>query len=787
MLNSHLSRRDVLGGSAKAALLATAASLPFLRAEALAQGKSAPVPLDRVDLLPSPFLRAVEANLDYLLRLEPDRLLHNFRLYAGLEPKAPIYGGWEDDTIAGHTLGHYLTALSLMHAQTGNEECRERARYIVGELQACQEAGGDGYVAGFTRKAEDGEIESGRRVFEEIAEGDIRPAKFYINGSWAPLYNWHKLFAGLHHADRLLGDERAVAVAEGLAGYLEGIFSQITDAQMQEVLSCEHGGINESLADLHARTGDPRWLRLSERLYHRAVLDPLAHRRDELSHLHANTQIPKLIGLARLHQITGKQRYDTASSFFWDTVTAHRTYVIGGNADREYFQESNSISHYITEETCESCNTYNMLKLTRELYKKRPSAAYFDYYERGHFNHILAQHRPEDGMFAYMVPLMAGAHRSFSEPFDSFWCCVGTGMESHAKHGDSIYWASQDRLHVNLYIPSVAQWPERAAKISTRTGYPYEGEVKIRLDELPETERFDIALRIPAWAEDAAVSVNGQRERLSRNAAGYAVLTRQWRAGDEIVLDLPMRLRLEATPDDPKTVAVLYGPLVLAADLGPDSSEYALPAPAFVTDDPLSGFSPIEGRPGRFRTAGVAEPFDLEFAPFYEMHDRSTAVYFSAYSPAEWEDARAAFDAERAALAALDARSVDLVVLGDPESEEAHGLESDISYAVEYRKRPGRDARTGGFFAFDMEVGEGPHILQATYWGGERERAFAILVDGEEIARQTLQGEKSGEWIERRYRIPAELTRGKDKVRIRFEPETGHTAGPAFGCRLLPA
>lgn len=786
MWNEFLSRRALLAGAAQTATLAAlAACVGPGRRSASAAGPVSPFPLSSVRLRPSPFLTAVEANRRYLHSLDPDRLLHNFRLQAGLQPKGAVYGGWESETIAGHTLGHYLSACALMHAQIGDAVCRERAHYIVDELAACQAAHGDGYVAGFTRRAQSGAIEPGRAVFDEISRGDIRPSKFYLNGSWAPLYNWHKLFAGLLDADLHCGVTKAISVATGLAGYLERVFAPLDVAQVQAVLSCEHGGINESLAELYARTGEKRWLALAERLYHRAVLDPLAERRDELAHLHANTQIPKLIGLARLYQLTRRPAYATASRFFWETVTANHTYVIGGHGDREYFQEPRSISRYITEQTCESCNTYNMMKLTRLLYQDRPYAAYFDFYERCHFNHILAQQRPSDGMFAYMVPLMSGAHREFSTPFDSFWCCVGTGMESHAKHGDSIYWRDEETLFVNLFIPSELQWAERGVRLILDTDYPFSGLVRLSLEESPRERPFSIALRIPAWAASPALRVNGRALPVHTNENGYAVIRRAWSRGDVVELSLPMTLRLESTPDDADTVAVLRGPLVLAADLGPTEAAFDGPVPALVAQDVLGAFRAERESAAIFRTEGAGRPQDMLFRPFFEQYDRRTAVYFKRYTPAQWEAAQAVFSAERARLAALDARSTDLIRLGDLEDERRHRLESQFSYAVVYRNRKGRDARSGGFFAFDLAVGDGPVALHATYWGGERERTFRILVDDVAIATQRLEGEQPGRFIEVVYDIPPSLTASKSSIRVRFEPETGRTAGPVFGCRLV--
>ena len=777
------SRRRLLAGAALASLALGCA--PRALRTAAARGPVRPLPLADVRLTPSIYQDAVEANRAYLLRLEPDRLLHAYRLQAGLEPKGEAYGGWERETIAGHSLGHYLSACSLMHAQTGDAECRRRARYIVEELAACQHAAGDGFVAGFTRRTDDGRIEPGRRVFEEIARGDIRSARFYLNGSWAPFYNWHKLLAGLLEANRHCGSSQALEVAAGIAGYIERALAPLDEPQTQSVLATEFGGMSEALAELHARSGEARWLALARRFHHHAVLDPLMAGRDELAHLHANTQIPKLIGLAALHEIEGLPGQRRAARFFWRAVTAGRSYVIGGNSDRENFQEPGSISRYITEQTCESCNTYNMLKLTRRLYALEPEAAYFDYYERAHLNHILAHQRPADGMFAYMIPLMSGSAREFSEPFDSFWCCVGTGMESQAKHGDSAWWQDDTTLYVNLFVPSELHWREREARIVLETGYPYGDRIRLRLDSIGGERRFAVSLRVPAWCTAPSLQVNGRPWRQGESKPGYLTADRQWRKGDRVELHLPMTLRFESTPDDAGLVALLHGPLVLAADLGPAASSFEGPDPALVGEDPLGAIEATDLARAEFRSVGIGRPDDLRFAPFYRQYDRRTAVYFRRFTPADWQAALALRAAERQHQAELDARSVDIVRLGDAADEERHELQSDISYAVSYRRRPGRDARTGGYFEFDAAVRDEPLVLRATYWGGERDRFFHIEIDGRRVATVRLQGEHPGEFIERDYALPAALFDGKSGVRLRFQPEPGFTAGPVFGCRIL--
>ncbi|HEX3950630.1 MAG TPA: glycoside hydrolase family 127 protein [Steroidobacteraceae bacterium] len=776
-----LNRRRLLQGSASAALLLAAHPAP---ASSASSESAKPVPLSAVRLLPSPYLTAVTANLAYLHRLEPDRLLHNFRSQAGLTPKGAVYAGWESDTIAGHTLGHYLSALALMHAQTGDAECERRVTYIVDDLTLCQAQSADGFVAGFTRRRGD-IVEPGRVIFDEVRRGDIRTRSFDLNGSWVPLYSWHKLMAGLLEAHRHCGNTAAIQVAERLGAYIGGVFDVLNDAQIQKMLDCEHGGLNESFAELYGRTGNRRWLALSETIYHRKILEPLSRGEDCLADIHANTQIPKLIGLARLHELTGESRHIKAAGFFWETVTRDYSYVIGGNADREYFQARRSISRHITEQTCESCNSYNMMKLARYLYADKPSSRYFDHYERTHLNHILAQHHPQTGMFAYMVPLMSGSHREFSTPFDDFWCCVGTGMESHSKHGDSIYWTRGNDVIVNLYVPSALSLTQRKFGLRLETQYPFADEIVLTVTQNAGTALSAISLRIPAWCENPSVHVNGHGSKARVND-GYLRLRRAWKEGDVIRLMLPRELRIEPTPDDPNTVALLLGPLVLAGDLGPASEHWDGPAPVLVGADLPRGFAPA-AEAAVYRSQGVVRPADLTLRPFTFQHDNNTAVYFRRLTEAAWQQEQVELKAEQARLRDLDAHSADVVRLGDGSAEREHHLESKISYPVVYRGRTGRDARTGGFFECTVKTLPGPLTLQATYWGEERDRRFTILADGVALASEQLNGGGPSEFFERDYAIPQALTQDKSVLRIRFEPERGFSAGPAFGLRLYAA
>lgn len=432
-----------------------------------------------------------------------------------------------------------------------------------------------------------------------------------------------------------------------------------------------------------------------------------------------------------------------------------------------------------------------MLKLTRHLFAWQPDGRLFDYYERTHLNHILAQQHPQTGMFTYMTPLMAGAAREFSDPTDSFWCCVGTGMESHAKHGDSIFWEGAGTLLVNLYIPATARWKARGAAVALRSTYPFEGaseaRVELMFNELAEPGTFSVALRVPGWASWSRLSVNSRPVKATREA-GYAIVTRRWRKGDTLVLELPLDLRVEATADDPDTIAIMRGPLVLAADLGARDTKFDGVAPALVGSDVLSTLETRAGPQARFEVPqGVARPGNLQFTAFYAQYDRRSAVYFKRFTEAGWAREEAAYMAEQARERDLAARSVDVMHLGEMQPERDHGLSSENSWPVAYRGRNGRDARSGGYFEFMMKVRPRPLKLQAVYWGEERGSDFDILIDGTLLAHQLLNAEHAGPFFDVEYAIPEAMTRGKSSVHVRFEPRPGKRAGPVFGVRMLIA
>lgn len=791
MISHPFGRRHLIGHTAAgtAAFLASRPGRAASRAPQDIRVIARPLPLADVRLLPSPWLEAVESNRHYLLSLDPDRLLHNFRKLAGLAPKGALYGGWENDTISGHTLGHYLSALSLMHAQTGDTECHRRVQYIVDELATVQARQGDGYVAGFTRKGADGTIEDGKLIFAEIERGDIRSGGFDLNGAWSPLYNVHKTFAGLLDAEKYCGAQHAIAIAEQFAAFFETLYARLSDSQLQQVLACEYGGLNESFADLAARTGKDRWLALARRTYDRQVLDPLGAQEDDLPQHHANTQIPKLIGMARIAEVGKDPREGVAPRFFWDRVVHHHSFVIGGNADREYFFGPDMTSQHLTEQTCEHCNSYNMLKLTRHIYGWNPDAAYFDYYERTHLNHILAAHDPSTGMFTYMTPMLTAGVRDWSSPTEDFWCCVGTGMESHARHGESIWWETDDTLFLNLYIPSRLQWHRHKAALDLKTRYPYEGEVALAIAESVQPFSCKIALRVPGWVSgDVPVSLNGNPVRTTR-MGGYLVLDRTWTRGDVLTWRLPMTLRTESPVEDKRYVTLAHGPMLLAADLAPAEGAYNAVDPALVSSDLLADFRPVPGREATYITTRAGRPGRLTFVPFYAQYRRRSALYLQCFSADEWATQEARFKAEQTRTRDITARTVDVVHLGEMQPEHDHGLTAKESWPVVYRNRNGRDIRRGGFITFSFKVKPGPLMLQTTFWEQDiaRSKGMRVLIDGQLLAEGKVSRPADRGFVDYVIMVPKKLTLHKKTITVRFESGAVRTTGPLFGVRLIAA
>jgi len=747
-----------------------------------------PLPLSAVRLTGGPLKQAQDLDADYLLKLEPDRMMAYYRKRAGLEPKAEGYTGWDGDgrNLTGHIAGHYLSAVSLMYAATGDSRFKERADYIVREMKEVQDKHGDGYL---------GALANGKEQFIEVSKGNIRSASFDLNGLWSPWYVLHKTYAGLRDAYRYTGNRAALEVEIRYADWAEGILSKLDDAQLQKMLNTEFGGMNEVMADLYADTGDKRWLDLSHRFDHRAALEPLARGQDILPGLHGNTQVPKIQGHLARYAYTGDKSDGAAARFFWDSVVNHHSFATGGHGKDEYFGPPDILSDRIDGRTAETCNVYNMIKMTRKLFALQPDIKYAEFHERALFNHILASIDPADGRTCYMVPVGRGVQHEYQRMFQSFTCCVGSGMESHALHGDGLYYESGDKLWVNLYAPSTARWEAAGVDLTMETNLP-EGESATLKLTLKTPKQFTLALRRPSWAGTGFdVKVNGQMAPALTGPGSYIELKRRWKSGDTISVTLPKTLRLEPAPDNARVAAVLWGPLAMAGDLGPERERGArqVNVPALVAAErPLTDWlKPVPGKPGNFRSDGVGREQDVELMPFYRLHRRVYSVYWDLFTPAEWEKKAAEIAAEQERRRKREAATVSFAQPGETQRERDFNQQGEETTPGAAAGRRGRSAKK--WFSFDMPVdAERPMALIVTYHGEERQtRTFEILVDGSRVGEQTIERHRPGSptknFFDVEYAIPADLTRGKQKVTVRFQATGGNETATVFGIRIIRA
>jgi DUF1680 family protein len=741
-----------------------------------------PFSLTDVKLLDGPFLRATKLDAIILLGYEPDRLLSKFYSEAGLKPKADHYSGWENETIAGHSLGHYLSACSMMYQTTGDSRFLDRVNYIVSELKYLQDKDGRGYIGAFP---------NGKKILEtEIAKGDIRSQVFDLNGIWVPFYTEHKMMAGLRDAYRLCNNLTALEVEKRFADWLDTIVSPLNDEQIQIMLRCEHGGISETLADLYADTKDEKYLRISKIFYHKAILDPLKNATDILPGKHCNTNIPKLIALSKLYELTGDTSYRKAAEFFWMTVVSHHSYVTGGNGNDEYFGPADKLRNRLGEGTTETCNVYNMLKLSEHLFQWDASAQVADFYERALLNHILSSQNPETGKVTYNLSLEMGGFKDFQDPF-SFTCCVGSGMENHSKYGKNIFYHNNNELYVFQLIASVLTWKDKGIILTQKTSFPEEQGSSFEL-KCEKPVRFALQIRYPSWAKNGIeIKVNGVSVRVASEPGSFVPVERTWNTGDIVEVHIPFSLRLESMPDDSNRVAVMYGPLILAGDLGPvkDSvSRDAMYVPVMMTNkrDPVEWIKPVEGKPNTFITLNTGRPHDVELKPFYSTYDRRYSIYWDLFNEREWEDRKAEYKTEQERNQRLKESEIDFVQPGEMQPERNHNFKGEKSSAYSYKERACRDSR-GGWFSFDLKTLPGSNAAMVVdYWGGfPGAKTFDIFVNDKFIATENISNKKDGQFISVQYDIPEEYLKNRSKITVKFQAQTGNMAGPVFGVRTI--
>ncbi len=700
-------------------------------------------PISSVRLGDSQFLKNQQADIHYLLGLDADRLLAPYLKGAGLTPKAENYTNWENTGLDGHIGGHYLSALSYMYAATGNKEVEARMDYFLSELRRCQEASGDGYLSG---------VPNPKQIWGELARGDIRANSFGLNDRWVPLYNIHKIYAGLRDAYLIAGRKEAREMLVKLTDWMIREVSQLSDEQIQQMLISEQGGLNETFADVYGITGDQKYLRLAHQFSDQRMLQPLLKGEDNLTGKHANTQIPKVIGYKRIADLEGLDDWDRAARFFWDVVIGQRSVSIGGNSLREHFNPTDDFSGLLaSEQGPESCNTYNMLRLTKMLYQTSADKSYIDYYERALYNHILSIFNPVQGGFVYFTPMRSGHYRVYSQPQTSMWCCVGTGIENPARYGEMIYAHEGSDLLVNLFIPSTLTWNDLTVIQENR--FPQEPSTKLTL-KMKKAQKFALKIRVPKWAEGMKATVNGETvDRTERG--GYLVIERKWQDGDRIHVDIPMHLTAETTPDKKAQYSFLYGPIVLAAKTGTDRQDgmYAddsrgghiangpkipltqMPAIIGSANEILTHLAPVDGKPLNFKLSGLTIPsFEgMTLQPFYQLYECRYQIYFPLYTQQEWTARQQEMAAEEQARMALEAQTVDKVFCGEQQSESDHFFTSNQSWNGSDEGIHWRRAR--GAFEYKMKV-SGAKTLRLKGFA-ERDR-IVVSIAGKPIGTVNL-------------------------------------------------
>jgi DUF1680 family protein len=760
-------------------------------------------PISDVTLLDGPFKHARDLNIEVLLQYDVDRLLAPYRKVAGMPEKAESYPNWEG--LDGHVAGHYLSAMAMNHAATGNDECKKRMEYMLSELKEIQKTNainnsewGIGYVGGFPNS---------QNLWTAFKKGDF---SIYLS-AWAPFYNLHKMYAGLRDAGLYSDNEEAKTLFLNFCDWGISITSNLSDDQMQEMLNMEHGGMNEMFADAYQITGDEKYLITAKRYSHKKFLDPLSKGIDNLDNKHANTQIPKFVGFARIAEISKAEKYEKASRFSWETITENRSLAFGGNSRREHFPSASSCHDFINDvDGPESCNSYNMLKLTEDLFRMQPAAHYADYYERTVFNHILSTQHPEHGGYVYFTTARPRHYRVYSTPNNAMWCCVGTGMENHGKYNQFIYTHSDDSLFLNLFIASELNWRDKKVSIKQETNFPYEERTKLTITQ--GSASFKLMVRYPEWVSKGAlkISVNGKAVNYPAIPSSYISIDRKWKKGDVVEVELPMHNTIERLPNVPDYIAFMHGPILLGAETGTedlqgllaDDGRWAqypggkmLPvdqAPILIEDDIdniADKLIPFKDEPLNFTlNVKMINPIDLKLKPLANIHDARYMIYWLALTNDGYKaymDSLSTIEQEKIAL---EERTIDFVATGEQQPETDHNMQNEHSGTGNTHNEFYRDASRNGYFSYEMKTDSETDLgLNVRYWGAEwGGRKFNIFIDDEKLVTE----DNTGRWNQSKfqnveYTIPNSMVKGKSSIRVKFQSIPGNTAGAVYYIRLV--
>lgn len=763
-------------------------------------------PLGDITLLDGPLKHARDLNVQVLLKYDCDRMLAPYRKEAGLQPRKPSYPNW--DGLDGHVGGHYLSALAI-NAATGNEECRKRMEYMISELQLVLDANNQrpeawchNYIGGVPNSA---------KMWTAFSKGDFGP---YF-GTWAPFYNIHKMYAGLRDAWLYCGNEQAKNLFLKFCDWAVDITRDLNDEQMEKMLGNEHGGMNEVLADAYAITGEQKYLDCARRFSHRMLLVPLENGKDCLDNMHANTQIPKVIGYQRIAELAHDVQYHNASEYFWEIVTRQRSLALGGNSRREHFPTKENCIDYINDiDGPESCNTYNMLKLTEDLNRVKPNGMYGDFYETAMFNHILSAQHPQHGGYVYFTSARPRHYRNYSAPNEAMWCCVGTGMEDHGKYGQFVWThdkgvkAEDDALYVNLFVASELNWKDRKMVIRQQTAFPYAETSVVEVGKGKGT--FILKVRKPSWCENFTVKgVGFDADSYEEN--GFVCMKRKWKKGDQVKISMPMHAYIKPMINVPQYVAIMYGPILLGMKTGTEDMRSLIAddsrfgqyaggkklaldeAPILLPkhlDDIAKNLKPVPGKPLHFKLATHMEnTIDGELQPFFEIHDSRYMMYWLALGENDYKAYMQKLADEEKARQALEARTVDKVNPGEQQPETDHRMETDDSNKGNTEGIFFRDAKDGHYFSYLMQTkGETNLSLQLKFWGQDEWRTseFDIYVNDKLLCSVN----NSHRWRTTQfktvdYAIPSEFVKGKKEIRVKFVAHKGKQVGQIYGVRLV--
>ncbi|HPJ79999.1 MAG TPA: glycoside hydrolase family 127 protein [Prolixibacteraceae bacterium] len=761
-------------------------------------------PLRDVKLSEGPFKHAQELNLHVLLQYDVDRLIAPFRKEAGLPEKASLYPNWAG--LDGHVGGHYLTALAMHYASTGNAECKKRMLYMISELKACQEANavnnpgwGTGYVGG---------VPNSPQIWSTLQKGDFAAYR----AAWVPWYNMHKLYAGLRDAWLYAGNKEARDIFLKFCDWGLHITSALTDRQMESMLDTEHGGMNEIFADAYQMTGDEKYLTAAKRFSHRMLLDAMAAGHDNLDNKHANTQVPKAVGFQRIAGLTRDEPYVRAGSFFWETVTQNRSLAFGGNSRREHFPSVASCTDFVDDvEGPETCNSYNMLKLTEDLFRVSPQARYADFYERTMFNHILSTQHPDHGGYVYFTPARPRHYRVYSAPNQAMWCCVGSGMENHGKYNQFIYTRQHDSLFVNLFVASELRWREKGISLVQATRFPDEETTSLKITR--GKSKFTLMVRYPGWVKEGALKilVNGKPFGYEALPSSYVAIDRSWKKGDRVEVVLPMRTTVEPMPNVPRYIALMHGPILLGAKTGgedlkglvADDGRWAhiaggerLPvdkAPIIVENsrEEIAGkLTPVPGKSFTFTAPALnlVNNTNLEFEPFFRIHDARYMIYWMWLTPSQYSSYLDSLAVAEKVKMDLHNRTVDFVAPGEQQPEADHQMKIMRSNSGTFHDEFWRDAHHEGFFSYNMATASETGLsLMVRYWGAEwGSRKFDIFIDDEKLVTE----DNTGRWNQSRfqevfYDIPDAMVKDKTHIRVKFQALPGSTAGAVYYIKLV--